>query len=404
MIHVLLYQRQTPFLSLTFFLNPEIDQNCTNLELGAAYCVEAVGSISTYSGYPTTTSTPWITVLPATFSSVDTLIPTSTSGVGYNCTTSLLPTASGTIPGCERYRNYDNSSEAYNDCSYVAFAYQETTDDLLQWNPSLSTNLSACDFQAGYSYCVKLTNLTTTPGGSYCVPVNSTTVVAGTAADCDCFTVIHGYDQGYTCSDLESDYLITERDLMTWNTWLSPDCDTNLFANLSSSDTRPVCVAVNASAPTGSAAPPPTTTTATTTTGTMGPTPTGIVANCTQYHTVQSGNTCDSIEASYGISFTQFYAWNPSIGSQCENLWLGYVYCVNGPIATGTGSAPVAPTQMGIVSNCNEYYTVASGDTCSGIESQFNDTFAELYQWNPAIGSNCKNLWVGYLICVGVSS
>lgn len=35
-----------------YFLNPKINANCTNLLLGLAYCVQAVGDISTYSGYP----------------------------------------------------------------------------------------------------------------------------------------------------------------------------------------------------------------------------------------------------------------------------------------------------------------------------------------------------------------
>lgn len=48
-----------------YFLNPEIDANCTNLELGEAYCIAAVGDISIYSGYPTTT--PLFTVTTASF-------------------------------------------------------------------------------------------------------------------------------------------------------------------------------------------------------------------------------------------------------------------------------------------------------------------------------------------------
>jgi hypothetical protein len=51
------------------------------------------------------------------------------------------------------YRNYD-STNGLNDCSYVAYAYDVTIDQLLAWNPSLSSNFSACDFQPGYSYCV----------------------------------------------------------------------------------------------------------------------------------------------------------------------------------------------------------------------------------------------------------
>ncbi|KAL4866939.1 hypothetical protein BDV12DRAFT_198666 [Aspergillus spectabilis] len=33
-----------------YFLNPEIDPNCTNLWLGEAYCVAPVGTITSYLG------------------------------------------------------------------------------------------------------------------------------------------------------------------------------------------------------------------------------------------------------------------------------------------------------------------------------------------------------------------
>ncbi len=135
-----------------YFLNPEINANCTNLDLGVAYCVEPVGNIATYSGY-SVTSSQIITVPPASFTSVNTAIPTSTGDPGYIATTSLLPQASGTIQGCNTYRNYD-STDGLNGCSYIAYAYDVTTDELLAWNPSLSSNLSTCDFQSGYSYCV----------------------------------------------------------------------------------------------------------------------------------------------------------------------------------------------------------------------------------------------------------
>lgn len=97
-----------------------------------------------------------------------------------------------------------------------------------------------------------------------------------------------------------------------------------------------------------------------------------------------------------------------TVDSDYENLRLGYAYCVKGPAsstssgATSTTSAAAAPTQSGIASNCEEYYTVATEDSCSKIETQFNNTFAESYQWNPAIVSNCESLWIGYAVCVAV--
>ncbi|KAL8789409.1 MAG: hypothetical protein Q9213_001166 [Squamulea squamosa] len=362
-------------LSDLYFLNPEINANCTNLDLGIAYCVEPVGDIHTYPGYTTTTGGPSITVTPVTFASVNTAITTPTPRAGFHPTPSYLPQAPGTLSSCYTYHNYNSSHK--NDCSFIAFLSDITTDQLISWNPSLSSNLSSCSLQAGYSYCTAQSSATK-----------------------------------YMCGNIESDYSVTAAQLTTWNTWLGSNCDANLYAHLLVDEMRPLCVGVNASEPVGTANPGPSTipsqtpTATGTTTVSMGPTATGEVAGCKKYHTVQSGDSCANIETTYGISFTQFYAWNPSIGSNCENLWLGYVYCVQGPASSGsisaTATAP-APTQSGIASNCDAYYTVASGDSCAKIETQYNDTFAQLYSWNPAIGNNCQNLWVGYAVCVGIS-
>lgn len=94
------------------------------------------------------------------------------------------------------------------------------------------------------------------------------------------------------------------------------------------------------------------------------------------------------------------------VGKDCANLWLGYAYCVKGPASTSTYSSvqPPAPTQPGVDPKCNQYHKVVSGDDCSGIESAYSITFAQLYKWNPGIGSNCESLWLGYAVCVGVSS
>ncbi|OCK74384.1 carbohydrate-binding module family 50 protein [Lepidopterella palustris CBS 459.81] len=387
-------------LSDFYFLNPEIDSQCTNLQLGVSYCVEAVGNIATYTGYSTPAGGS-ITVPPANFSSVNTAIQTPTP-TGYDYTQSLMPTASGTISGCKVYANYNASSNAESDCDYVAFAYQVTTDQLLAWNPSLSSNLSTCNLQDGYSYCVVQTNTTTyTP--NYCIPVNASTIMPGTTSDCSCYTtVLSYYNSTYGCADIESDYSITSTELTTWNTWLASDCDSNLYAGMTSEDIRPICIGVNGtSTPTSSQTP-----SVTSSSSSMGPTATGEVPGCLQYYTVQSGDGCSSIETKFSITFAQLYQWNPSIGSDCESLWLGYAYCVVGPPPATTTSAvgPPAPTQTGIASNCNAYYTVVSGDSCAAIESRYGITFAQLYQWNPAIGDDCQSLGVGYAVCVGVSS
>ncbi|XDG02515.1 hypothetical protein ABKA04_002130 [Annulohypoxylon sp. FPYF3050] len=393
-------------LSDFFFLNPEVYSNCTNLLLGVAYCVFPVGDIATYSGYKPAPTMP-ITVPPVTFSSVDTANPSTTNYPNAGYTFRQLPVALDTIQGCIYYANYnDNTTDAsLNSCSYIAYAYGASFSDLLSWNPSLSMNETECALQPGYSYCVQKTNTTAyVPPDSNCVTVNATEIQDGTASNCVCFTEVSGYDGtvGVDCASVADDASIELAQLTTWNSWLGSDCDTALFANLDENDVRAVCIGVNNTAPTATATNPPSTVSST---ASMGPTQTGIVSNCQQFYTVQSGDSCAAIEGMFAISFADLYSWNPSIGSNCENLWLGYAYCVSAPPSSTTsgGSGPAAPTQSGEAANCNKYYTVQSGDSCDKIESQFDITFQQLYQWNPAIEADCTNLWLGYAICVGVS-
>lgn len=192
-------------------------------------------------------------------------------------------------------------------------------------------------------------------------------------------------------------------ELMAWNTWLSGDCDTALLANLTIYEDRVVCIGVGSTNIT-------TTTTSTVsgtttqTTASAGPTPTDTVSGCQQYYTTTDGDDCSKIESEFGITLAQFYQWNPSVGSTCTNLWLDETYCVKGPASTTTISGPSGPTQTGIASNCDDWYSIVSGDSCAQIESTYGITFAQLYEWNPAIGSNCQTLDVGYSVCVGLSS
>ncbi|KAE8150567.1 hypothetical protein BDV25DRAFT_172050 [Aspergillus avenaceus] len=303
-----------------YFLNPEIDEDCSNLQLGEAYCVKPVGSITSYPNYTVTGVLP-ITVTPANFSSVNTAIPTTTNDPGYEYVgPTLNPTAPGTIPDCYLY---ENPSYYTTLCRDLGRDNDVTVEDLSEWNPSLTNNAANCTVSSSYSYCVQKYE-------------NSTS----------------------------SSYGVTVAELLAWNTWLSGDCDTALVANLNTTSTRAVCIGVGSKsattipASTGSG-------TATRTTASMGPIQTGVVSGCQRFHTVVDGDDCPSIESKYGISQAQFYQWNPSIGSTCGNLWLGYAYCVKGPSSTTTS---------------------ASAD------------------WNPAIGSNCETLVIGDSVCVGVSS
>lgn len=81
--------------------------------------------------------------------------------------------------------------------------------------------------------------------------------------------------------------------------------------------------------------------------------------------------------------------------------------CVHGSASSSsakrTTAAAFAPTQSDIVSNRDEYYTVASGNLCVKIETQYKLSFAELDERNLAIGDNYQDFWATYSIFVWVS-
>jgi hypothetical protein len=145
-----------------YFLNPELNAGCTNLLLGIAYCVKAVGDISTYSGYPSSSQAYSLTSMSfATTTS-------SLSGVAAKTTPVIsLPTASGTLPDCAAFVDHvpvpassDQSQSDHvsvitdyvNSCDYIISVWNIKLSDFLSWNPSLSGG-SACALAPNYKYC-----------------------------------------------------------------------------------------------------------------------------------------------------------------------------------------------------------------------------------------------------------
>jgi LysM repeat protein len=55
-----------------------------------------------------------------------------------------------------------------------------------------------------------------------------------------------------------------------------------------------------------------------------------------------------------------------------------------------------------MVSNCDAFYKVKSGDECATIASSHGITVNQLYTWNTQIGTGCSGLWAEYYICVSV--
>lgn len=159
---------------------------------------------------------------------------------------------------------------------------------------------------------------------------------------------------------------------------------------------------------------------------TPSPIQTGMVSDCDEFYLVVSGDDCATIASGYDISLTDFYAWNPAVGSTCASLWVDDYVCVgveasaSSAVVTTTGTTTfltttstsssssaslVTPTpiESGMVDDCDVYHLVVSGDECATIASDAGITLDEFYDWNPTVGDTCSSLWVGYYVCIGTS-
>ncbi|KAJ5541919.1 hypothetical protein N7535_004338 [Penicillium sp. DV-2018c] len=149
--------------------------------------------------------------------------------------------------------------------------------------------------------------------------------------------------------------------------------------------------------------------------GTVAP---GAISTCSEWVQASYGMTCDIIHRLFGMTDAEFELWNPSVtqlGDDCT-LIRDLYYCVqvNYVTQTPTWSAPTptttsttgvttpTPTQTGMVSTCNDFYLVVSGDSCFDIAAANGIALDDLYSWNPAVGTDCAGLWPDYYICVGL--
>lgn len=60
-----------------------------------------------------------------------------------------------------------------------------------------------------------------------------------------------------------------------------------------------------------------------------------------------------------------------------------------------------SPVQVGITKGCSLFHKVKAGDTCDSITRQYEVALDDFYTWNPAIGTDCRNLQLGTFACVG---
>ncbi|CAH0045717.1 unnamed protein product [Clonostachys solani] len=249
-----------------YFLNPVLNEGCSNLEREVSYCVAAVGDITTYPGY--------VIEMPSTSFTRPT--PTTTGVV--LPTETLNPHAPGTLDNCTEYTNFVDPApylkefgvvpwpEELNLCTSFAGKYDVSVSQLLSWNPSLSS--AKCEFLAGYSYCVRRAN--PVPGQNSRQSLNGSLTFQSATE-----TTTNG---------------ATETSVITSST-------------STETETQP--------------APAPS------------PTQPGTISSCVKYHFVKADDgACDGIIAMYGLNRDDFFKWNTQVGEYCELLWLDYYVCV----------------------------------------------------------------------------
>ncbi|KAL7817794.1 carbohydrate-binding module family 50 protein [Trichoderma gracile] len=155
----------------------------------------------------------------------------------------------------------------------------------------------------------------------------------------------------------------------------------------------------------------------------------GTTSDCSGWVQSSSALTCEIIEQKYGMTEVQFVSWNPSVnmlGSGC-NLISGLYYCVQVDFVTisashstppptsttsrsttttsvGNGITTPTPIQAGMVTNCNKFYYVVSGDGCFDIAADNGIALDDFYAWNPAVKTDCSGLWPDYYVCIGTTT
>lgn len=217
-------------------------------------------------------------------------------------------------------------------------------------------------------------------------------VQPGMVDNCDEF---HFVEIGEDCDAIARANGITSAQFVLWNPSVGSSCG-SLWAEAY------VCVSVIGHEP------PPTSTTPGNGITTPSPPQPSMTSDCDEFYLVQSGDTCDSIASAHGITLAQFLEWNRAAGSNCGGLWADAYACVSvightpSPTDPGNGIETPLPIQTGMTSNCNAFHFVGSGETCPDIQAEYGVSLAQLVSWNPAIGPECRGMWSGTYLCVGV--
>ncbi|CAF9933065.1 MAG: hypothetical protein HETSPECPRED_008521 [Heterodermia speciosa] len=388
-------------------LSQVLDASCYNMDKmnGSQICISAPGKPYV---------TPTISLVAPTIATTPAPVPTDV--------------ADGVNPRCGQY--YHVVTGDY--CNMIVIKFKITMADFVFLNPSINANCT--NLFADESYCVQAVGDIDTYSGrvGYSTPAptqgpitahyadlpdatyaSSTSTATptpyadGTRTDCnnyfngDIFQgSIAGTNWNSKCELAANSYDVDLSDFGTWNTGLgnvtSPGCSftagVQYCGKLYFGD-----------APDSSKAGPDL------------PIRDGASPNCTEYADIEDGWTCADILDIYHLTIAQFFSYNSAVKADCSGLWLGYQYCIRAPgysdpaastTTSGVGNpapTPTSPVQSGQPSDCNKWYTIKSGDSCTSVEQLYFITHAQFRAWNPSVSEDCSTgFWLGYDYCVSI--
>lgn len=291
-------------------------------------------------------------------------------------TAAPAPTQLGIVSNCNQY------SQAASGDSCTSFASTNTipVTDLYAWNSVLGPGGENCNTMlfAGYYYCIGTigaagpTTTSAVPTGSSKPSAVPSPIQGGIVATCNQYA---SAPAGSFCSQFATDEGITTTELYAWNQVLGANgvnCNTAFFAGFF------YCI------------------------GIATPIQAGVISTCNQYAIAPSGSFCSEFATDQDITVDNLYAWNTVLGADGANcnteFFADFYYCVG--VAT--------PTQEGIISSCNSYAQAPSGSFCSEFATNEGITTAELYDWNPVLGtdgSECNTeFFADFWYCIGIGS
>ncbi|KAF8252101.1 LysM domain-containing protein [Wilcoxina mikolae CBS 423.85] len=393
--------------------NPTINAGCYNIDRmnGTQVCVSVPGRPYTAPALTTLAPTIPITAAP---------VPTDV--------------AEGINQYCGRY--YQAKLGDY--CNMIVMKFGISLDDFIVLNPVINTNCT--NLFAEESYCVQAVgdintysgrpgsgtttitftsldgDIATLPDATYVTPTKSSTdlpLASDTRTDCNDYfdgdlfqNSINGSNWNSPCELAAAVFGVPLEDFGIWN----PGLGNTSLSNCTFTVGEQYCGKLYF----GEAPAPPEPTSDL-------PIREGTTTNCTEYIDVTDGWECKDILDMYSLTISQFFQYNPTVGSDCSSLWLDYQYCIRTPdyiyfgdlissaassaaASTAVSTAPPGPTQTGQPVNCKKWYTTQAGDSCSSVENLYFITSEQFLAWNPAVSPDCTSgFWLGYAYCVGTS-